>query len=519
MHVAAGSETDRGTGLQAQAVSDKRTVARGGLFTLVGSAYAGVFGFLLTLVVGRLFGAHTAGIFFESVSIFMILNGIAILGSDTGMLRSLSSARAVHAHDDGTQIFRSTAGPVLAWSAVVALGLWLGSDWIAQRMLPEDPGHAAAFLHVLSVTLLLSALGQACLNGTRAFGRLQPFVVLYQLWLPTSRVAFVVLLSSMGGDGAWLMWAWAVPLILMDVAAIAYVVLHLRRDRATCDSPRVATDRRQVFRDYWSFNVPRGFASFFETCIVWADVLIVGYLMGPAMAGAYAAASRFITTGTMAMEAMRIGTTPMMAAAFARNEPQRVAEVYKLSSVWLVLLSWPLFLTLAAFSPFVMGLLGDDFLVASDAMTLMSLGILGYLLLGNINAVLLMAGLSKITASNTFVSLCANIALNFLLIPEFGLLGAAIAWSATLILDSTLCVVRGRRRTGVSIPWDGLAWAAVATLGSFGVVGLVVRIVGAQTPLWLAAHLAIAGGMYFLWLRLLRRPLHLDGVLTMVASR
>lgn len=487
---------------------ERRAVARGGAVTLAGAAYAAVGGFLLTLAVGRLFGAHTSGLFFMAVAVYMILNGVALVGSDTGMIRALSAARAVRAREEVWQVVRSTLAPVLAWSALVAGVLLASAGPLARALAPDDVPVATLYLRILAVTLVFSAVGQACLNGTRSFGSLRPFVLLYQVWLPTGRLALVVALWALGGGAGWLMWTWVLPLLAMDAVAVHHVVRAAARERRR--PPGAATrPGREVFRDVWRFNLPRGLASMFEIGIVWVDVLLVGLFLGPAAAGAYAAASRFVTSGTMAMEALRVGTAPMLAEAFARRETERVQSVYALSSIWLVLLSWPTFLALAAFSPLIMSFLGHGFGAAAPAMSVMALSILGYLALGNINSVLLMAGQSRVTAGNTLVALLVNIGLNLVLIPALGLVGAACAWAASLTLDSVLCAVRGGRLVGVRPPWRGVLRAGGVAVAAFGVPGLLVRLLAAPTLPWLAAYVVLSVGCYVLLLRRYREELQL----------
>ncbi|QYJ02975.1 polysaccharide biosynthesis C-terminal domain-containing protein [Nocardioides panacisoli] len=500
--------------------ADKQTIARGGLLTMAGSMYAGVAGFALTLLVGSLFGAHQAGIFFEAVAIWTILNGIAVLGADTGLLRMVSGRRSLHAHEDVWATVRVTAVPVLVWSALLGTALWLASGPVASALLADDAEVLQTHLRVVAVTLVFSAFGQAALVGSRGFGDLRPYILAYQVGLSTARVALIAAMAlATGGNGGLLVLVWALPLVVMDLGVVWYVVRRAADERTRCAEPLPPTPARQLAGEVWRFNVPRGFASFFETCIVWVDVLIVGYFLGPAMAGAYAAASRFVTTGTMAMEAMRVGSAPTIAAAYAQQAHGRANRAYQLSSIWLVLLSWPWFFLLATFAPLVLGWIGEDFVVAADGLSVMALGILFYLLMGNINAVVLMAGHSGLTATNTFFTLLVNIGLNLVLVPAYGLVGAAIAWSFSLGLDSVLCLVRGHRHTGAVPPYRGLLVAAAVCAGSFGLLGLVVRLVGEQSIGWLALH-ALAGVAAYvglIWAN--RRALHLEDLPEMIGGR
>ena len=64
---------------------------------------------------------------------------------------------------------------------------------------------------------------------------------------------------------------------------------------------------------------------------------------------------------------------------------------------------------------------------------------------------LLMGGRSVLVLANTAAGLVANIGLNLTLIPPFGMTGAAIAWSASILLVNFLAVVQMRQHLGY--PW------------------------------------------------------------------
>lgn len=493
----------------------RRDLARSGAVSLAGAVFAAAGGFALTIVVGRLFGAHVAGLYYQAVAVFMILNGVALAGSDTGIVRSLSGHRAVGRHARAWSAMRWTLTPVLLWSLVVALVLAVSVEHVVATFPTEDRPVVAAFLWVLVATLVVSAVGQAALNGTRALGSVMPFVWLYQVALPVTRLVAVALLWALDAPVEWLLFSYAVPLVLLDVVATTLLVRGLARARRTAAVEETVPAPRAELRELWGFNLPRGVASCLELAIVWADVIIVGVLLGPAAAGAWAAASRFVTTGTMAMEALRLQSAPAMAAAWARGDRRAYDEVYRLTTVWLVLVSWPLFLGLATWAPLALGLVGPEFAEAAPALAMMALGMLVYVALGNVNAALLMAGRSGITAGNTAVALGLNVVLNLLLVPQVGLVGAAIAWASCLALDSGLCLLRGRR-LGLRLPARQVVLAGTAALVAFGVPGLVIHVLAAPTFPLLVIH--VLGGLaaYAALLHLLRRPLDLPDVRTLV---
>ena len=100
---------------------------------------------------------------------------------------------------------------------------------------------------------------------------------------------------------------------------------------------------------------------------------------------------------------------------------------------------------------------------------------------GNVTVVLLMGGKSSWGAINTGAALVVNIGLNLLLIPHLGILGAAIAWGASIVVDNVAAMVELRWVLGLQIFGPGYGLVMAVTVGCFGVSGIVARGLLGQT--------------------------------------
>src|SRR5207237_2550217 len=134
---------------------------------------------------------------------------------------------------------------------------------------------------------------------------------------------------------------------------VAAVVLLRRRVR---HQPADALPTPRPWHTFWSFAAARGAAMCFEIGVTWLDVILIAALRGPREAGIYAAASRFITAGTLGLQATRIAISPQMAAALAKDDRGTASELYSTSTVLVTVLSWPVYLSLAVFAPDILQL-------------------------------------------------------------------------------------------------------------------------------------------------------------------
>jgi O-antigen/teichoic acid export membrane protein len=144
-----------------------------------------------------------------------------------------------------------------------------------------------------------------------------------------------------------------------------------------------------------------------------------------------------------------------------------------------MVLTWPVYLTLAGFAPLLLSVYGPDFVAGQTAMVILSAAMLLSTAFGPVTVVLLMGGKSSLNLLNTVVALSAMVALTYLLTGVFGM---------------------------------GIEGAAFASVVSFGLVGVLVRLVLGASVAGFAVYAVIAGPLYLAFLWRYREPLELTSL-------
>ena len=139
--------------------------------------------------------------------------------------------------------------------------------------------------------------------------------------------------------------------------------------------------------------------------------------------------------------------------------------------------AWPLYLVLAGFAPTLMAVFGEGYDVASDVVLILSLTMLLATACGPVDSVLLMAGRSWLSLRNSTVALAVNVGLNFVLIPLYGIRGAAISWSVAIVVRNLLPLLNVRRHLDMwPITATHRSWPPAAIV-CFGGVDIVVALI------------------------------------------
>src|SRR6185312_10599167 len=100
---------------------------------------------------------------------------------------------------------------------------------------------------------------------------------------------------------------------------------------------------------------------------------------------------------------------------------------------------------------------------------------------------------------NSTVLLVLNVGLDLLLIPAYGIEGAALGWALSIVANNVAGLVELRRLIDLRPFGDGFWVVAGASLVSFGLVGGIVRLVAGTRPAALALALGLGTPLY-LWL-------------------
>lgn len=469
--------SDRPNGVAVTIRADLATVARGGVLNLIGVVTSTLLGLLLVLIIARGFGATANGIFFEAVAMFSILVTIAQWGAETGMVRMIPRLRVMHRTADIRQAIRAGLVPVVVAGSVLALGMFIWAEPLGRLLTNAQHGdELGSALRALAAFVAIDAAYTVSLAATRGFGTMVPTVAIDKLGRAAAQVAMVLLVVAAGWSSTSLAVAWASPMALGLVAASMCAATLLRRSQQdSSDSSAEPMRFHAMFLEFWRFTAPRGLASVFAVSILWFDTLLLGAMRSAEEAGVYAAATRFLAMGQFIGLALAQVVAPKMSELLSIGDRERARSVYATSTSWLILAAWPLYLTMILMAPALLAIFGQRFVEAQDAVTILGGAMLVATAVGSVDVVLLMGGRSSWNLANTAIAVASNIVLNLILIPPYGMTGAAIAWAASILINNLLPLVEVWRFVGIHPFNRGWLTAVLISLGSFGLVELVVR--------------------------------------------
>ncbi len=381
--------------------------------------------YLSRVFLARWMGAAEYGSFVYAIAWMTLISVICMLGTQRAVLRflpELSSegdwGRVAGVIRGMRRVALGVAISVAGITASVFLGLAAGDLWVASSAL-------------LTGVLIIPLLAQSELHA--AIARAMSKIVLSQFPIrvlrPVLVIAFCFLWWTATGtlDGA--------DAIRATVAALLVIVVT-QRVWLRAVLPQEAIRARPVYemRAWMRVSIALAAVVLFEAVLDHTDVIMLGSLVGNREAGIYHAAVRTVNLMGAPLLAVLTVATPQFASLRAKGDQSGLqALVFKLAH-WSF---WPGVLgvfVIGAFADTILGLFGQEFRAARSEFLLLMLGQLIHLGIAPALALMNVSGLHRESARVLGFGALINVSLNALLIPAFGIAGAAMASVATTLI-------------------------------------------------------------------------------------
>ena len=500
-------------------------IARGSTLNLAGAALSAAATLGVTIAVTRTFSRSVAGAFFAATSLFLIIETVSNLGAYNGLIYFIAQFRSMRSRGRVPALLRAAVIPVIVTSVIAAAVMLVFAEPLARLLLGghlshggASPAAVATALRGLALTLPFAALLDTYLGASRAYRDMRPTVVVDRIGRSGLQLLGVGV-AAMTGTAALLAPLWALPYVPAGV--LAWMWFHRVRERAHRLAAVQNIDRSQLrerpagqragpgFAGFWRFNAPRALATIAQMTIQRLDIVLVGIMKGPVDAAIYTAATRFLVVGQLGNAALSMAAQPQFTHLFAIGDRREAGAVYQVTTAWLIILTWPLYLLAAVDGPTVLAVFGHSYRAGSTVMVILGLTMLIATGCGQVDMVLTTTGRTSWSLMNALAAVGVNVGVDLALIPRYGITGAAIGWAAAIVVTNLVPLVQVASVVKVHPFGRGTLAACVLTTISFGLIPLEAHWLGGG-HVWVSALGAAAGCVVLatgLWL--FREPLQL----------
>jgi O-antigen/teichoic acid export membrane protein len=461
---------------------DAEILAKGASVSLTGTIAARAFAMATQVLMARFLGAAGFGLYAIGWTLIRVLESVNTLGLATGVIYfGADYQRSDPSRFKG--VLRQSITLACLSGVTIGAVLFVSAPMLAEYLFRKPD--AAPVIRAFAPAFPLYAVAFVGDGVMRLSQRMQ-----YSAYCNMGSMAFALIVFCI-----LFMLGWGLRgAVIATVAGIAVAALmsmyFIRGLFPGVFAREIASE--WPGREILAFSIPVALGSLAALLLAFIDRLFVASFCSSTETGIYQAAAQLPIMLSIIFGAFDNIFSPMVADLHARREGRRLAELYRMCAKWRVYASVP-FLMIMLFAPaeLIHSVYGKAYVEGALPLVILSVGQLSGVVAGNSQTMLTLTGRQRIVVAITLVTLLLDVGLNFVLVPRYGLVGAAsaAALSALVLNVSTASVVI--RHAPVS-PFD---WRYAKSLGAAlftCVVLYILRHLEIRTP---AIKLLIVGGV------------------------
>ncbi|MDX6561919.1 MAG: hypothetical protein QOD65_1733 [Gaiellales bacterium] len=408
------------TDLSSSAGAMARGAARGALGALIASVLALAF----QAIVRHIVDIDTMGLFTVATTVVVLAQLPALFGLEAGAIRyvSLGASAGDERAARGSAQAALVAGLVLSTFAAAALFI-LAPD-ICERFDKPEATHLLRLAALALPLLCTSRVCAACVLGFGLTGRSSTITAAQNVARLLVTVPLVLVLADVTALG-----------VGFAIAGLAGTVFAIWLLRSVCPDILVPARDRWALRSMIGFSWPQTLSQSLYLATLWTDTLVLAHYGTAYQVGIYGLVVALLAPVSQLTVAVSQAFTPRIAGTHARGDTASMAQMLRRVSYWNLAVALPILGSMAVLRDPLLALFGSGYEAGAAPLVLLALGQLVLNAAGPLTAVINLSGHPRVTLFDNVLVFGANLVLCIILVPRYGMTGAA---ASTLI---ALCSV------------------------------------------------------------------------------
>lgn len=457
------------------------------LILMVASAF---FGYLLRLSLARSISQADYGMFY---AIFAFL-GIFAIFKDVGLNRTLAKFLPEYLLRKNYKDLKATMIIVLliqlAVSTIVTLLFFAFSNYLALHYFHDA---SAAFpFKIMAVVFWIYPFENIFRFSFQGFQNMTQYALVDFLKMLLILV-FVLLLMGLVNNVMLPVYAYLIAQILIPIIFaiifFRYVFPEFFRTKAKLT--------KALARKVLLFGLPTMFGLVGTIIIAYTDTIVLTYFRPITEVALYQAGQPTAKLLLYVTEATAMVILPLSSELWASRQKQKLQEKLSIIQKYLFVVIIPAALVLFSFPGLVLGLLfGQQYTGGAIVLQFLAIGAIIYTVAYINTTVMIGIGQPKMSTYIILTGALANLVLNLLMIPEWGLFGAVLATVISYFIILVLSVIKIRPFIRLDIHWSEWVKTIIAGFAFLGLIFVIKELLNINPWLEMVICVVVAGLAY-----------------------
>lgn len=339
-------------------------IARGAGLVFAGTVISTLLGFATRAIIARILDKSQYGVFSLALTILNLSLVIILLGFSDGLPREV--ARYLKEYPEKLSELLSTSILIVLFTSLLITGLVETRVQDIAKIF--DDMMLVQVLRVGALALSPLAVSGIVIAVSRGLGRVREKIYYQNILVPSLFLVFTIVALKLNTNVV----AVFVAYFLAQTAGFVILLADSLRLKIV---PKKMTFNIQLAKELVVFSFPLMFTGILGYIMSWTDTLMLGYYYPSDVVGLYNAAAPIARWIPVFLNAMGFLYTLIATALFVQGNVGGVKKLYQITTRWIFLLTFPIFVLIFAFPVLTIEILFESkYVGSSTALQLLAWG-------------------------------------------------------------------------------------------------------------------------------------------------
>ena len=406
-------------------------------------------GYGLAIFITNKFGAFVFGQYVTALLIVEILGIISRLGIDTALVRFISR----YVHKGASRLinklfFKSIA--IVTLSAVIFnLLLLFFSDYVANFMNLDEE-----YLLIVSFSFIPLVLFHMNTQAIRGLKKMMSFSFLNNVAITLFTFIIIIVLVAFSFSEKLPIYAYVMSVFVMTISS--YFLWFYHRSKID-DSEHNNSESELSTKALFKVSVPLLLGQSMMLIMGKVDLFMLANMTSSDQVGIYNIALKLSMLAYMGLMAVNSIAAPKFSEIHSSGNVDALKKIVQQSTKTIFWVTLPVIILFLAFPKSILSVFGEEFKLAAMALIILSVSKMFSAISGSVGTFLQMVGKQNVFQNILIFTAIINIALNYVLIPSYGIDGAAFASALSGVIWNVLMIIYIKKNFGFySIYFPGI---------------------------------------------------------------
>jgi O-antigen/teichoic acid export membrane protein len=414
---------------------------------------------LFFILSAWLYGTEAMGVFYLAFTMIDVAVSLVSSGFTTGAL--MFASRYVEEKDKETLLYRSLANGFAISIAAAVLMIVFSRVGGPQLVLMKYPqANLLGSLQIMVLSLPFTVITAIVVSATKAHLTMKWETLLVGFLRPVLLTIFALAFFALGLGLNGLVWGYAITQAVLGILSIIVFGCYFSYSQLFYHFRNF-----KFFSPLVSFAVPQSLNMTFNTFITNLDVLMLGYFgYNESMLWVYGMGAQIVRNIRQVKLALSGSLAPVVARLHEKGDMSGMSETFSMVTRWATSIALPLALIVAILRLDFMHLFDSSYNGETSFLLILLIPPLLSCTLGLAGNIVVITGHSKWNLFNSMTIAFLNVCFNLLLIPKYGMIGAAAATVIASVIFSIMQLVEAKKLVGARLIFSRIykPFAAIA---------------------------------------------------------